>query len=218
MKLSFLASGFLGLVAMFPVSRAAEASVLPPPWQHQDIGAITVAGTASVTKGVFTVSGTLDVWGQSDGCHFVWQTLKGDGAIIALVLSIERTHNHAKGGLAMRESLLADGRHVTWVGTPTDGTQLLVREQPGAATTSKKKADINKATLPVWLKLVREGDTFTGFQSTDGEAWTQTDSFTIKLSETLHVGLVASSHQKDKVSTAIFDRVAVIRSGKQRLE
>jgi hypothetical protein len=213
MKLSFLASACLGLVAMFAVSCAAEASV-PPPWQNQDIGAVSVAGTARVAKGVFTLSGTLDIWGQNDGCHFVWQTLKGDGAVIARVLSIERTHNHAKGGLAMRESLLADGRHVTWVGTPTDGTQLLVREQPGAATTSKKKADIDKATLPVWLKLVREGDTFTGFQSTDGKAWTQTDSVTVKLSETLHVGLVASSHQKDKVGTATFDHVAVIKTGK----
>ena len=204
----------LGLVATFSMSRAAETSGLPPPWQHQDVGAVTVAGSASAAKGVFTLSGTLDIWGQSDGCHFVWQTLKGDGVIIARVLSIERTHYHAKGGLAMRESLLGDGRHVSWVGTPADGTQLLVREEPGAATKLKKKADINKASLPVWLKLVREGDTFTGFQSTDGNAWTQTDSLTIKLSETLHVGLVASSHQKDKVGTATFDQIAVIGTGK----
>ena len=195
-------------------SRAAEESGLPPPWQHQDIGAVTLVGSASAAKGVFTLGGTLDIYGPSDGCHFVWQTLKGNGAIIARVLSIERTHYHAKAGLAMRESLLADGRHVTWVATPADGPQLLVREQPGAATISRKKADTNKDPVPVWLKLVREGDTFTSFQSADGKAWTQYDSFTLKLSETLHVGLVASSHQKDKVSTATFDQVAVITTGK----
>lgn len=213
MKTRAIVSAWLALLPWLTAGRAAEAS-LPPPWQHQDIGAVTLAGTASVDKGIFSISGTLDIWGQNDGCHFVWQTLKGDGAIVARVLSIEHTHYHAKGGLAMRESLLASARSVTCVTTPADGPQFLVREEPGAATKSKLKAEIGKVSPPVWLKLVRAGDRFTGFQSNDGATWIETGSFTAKLAETLHVGLVASSHQKDQLSTATFDRVAVIGSGK----
>ena len=213
MKLFFLASASLGLAASFPSLRAAESSALPPPWQHQDIGAVTVAGAASVTKGVFSLSGTLDIWGQNDGCHFAWQPLKGNGTIIARVLSVEPTQNHAKGGVAVRESLAADARHVTLVDTPTDGAQFLVREQPGGVTTSKKSG-LNKAVMPYWVKLVREGDTFTGYESTDGRVWVQIGSTTLKLPETVHLGLVASSHQKDKLCAATFDHVAVTRVAK----
>jgi TolB protein len=204
-----------GTSTMPATKRTQEASTLSSPWQHADIGPVTIAGMASATEGTFALSGTLDIYGKSDGCHFAWQTLHGDGAIIARVLSIEQTHYHAKGGLAMRESLSADARHATWVATPADGAQLLVREQPATATTARKKADMTKIALPVWLKLVREGDVFTASHSADGKAWTQMDSVTIRLSESLHVGLVASSHQKDKLGTAAFDSVKVIKSGEQ---
>src|SRR5258707_1281011 len=98
---------FSALACIFGVFliRTAAAADLPAPWQHQDIGAVVVGGSARATNGVFTLQGTLDIWGTSDGCHFVWQKLKGDGVIVARVLSIENTQGHAKGGVAIRESL-----------------------------------------------------------------------------------------------------------------
>jgi TolB protein len=192
----------------YPIQRES----LPAPWQHRDIGAVTVAGMASTAQGVFSIAGTLDIWGKSDGCHFVWQTLEGDGAVVARVLSIERTHYHAKGGLAMRESLQPDARHVTWVATPAHGAHLLMREETGGTTKAKDR--LERGVPPVWLKLVRAGDTVTGFRSADGKDWLEIDSFTVKLPATLHVGLVASSHQQDTLSTATFDQVAVIPGGK----
>jgi len=116
----------------------ASSADLPSPWKHQDIGAVTVAGGANVGDDVITLKGTRDIWGTSDGCHFAWQQLKSDGEIVARVLSVEPTQNHAKGGVAIRESLDPDARHATMVHTPTDGTQFLVREEKGGKTTSQK--------------------------------------------------------------------------------
>ncbi len=84
---------------------ACSSKDLPSPWEHQDIGAVTVPCNASELKGTFILSGTLDIWGTSDGGHFAWRKLEGDGTMIAHVLSVENTQNHAKGGLAIRESL-----------------------------------------------------------------------------------------------------------------
>lgn len=216
MKLSSLRPVLLILSATVTIAlgRAAESptAALPSPWQHQDIGAAPLAGSASAAKGVFTLKGTLDIWGPSDGCHFAWQKLKGDGAIVARVLSIELS-GHSKGGVAIRESLAAGSRHATMVDTPTDGTQFLVRAETDAITTSQKTG-LGRGTMPYWVKLVRAGDTLTGYESTDGKTWTQSGTATLKLPETVLIGLVASSHQKDKLGGSALDHVTVTKGAR----
>jgi regulation of enolase protein 1 (concanavalin A-like superfamily) len=187
---------------------ACSSKDLPSPWQSQDIGAISVPGNASELKGVFILSGTLDIWGTSDGCHYTWQKLEGDGTIIARVLSVEKTQNHAKGGLAIRESFESGSRHATLVVTPTDGTQFLSRVKESGVTTSQKTG-LNKGAMPYWLKLVRHGNNLTGFESTNGKDWTQTGTISIPFPENLFIGLVASSHQKDKLCAVAFDHVSL---------
>ena len=73
----------------------------------------------------------------------------------------------------IRESLAADARHATMVDTPMDGTQFLVREENGGKTTVQR-TDLNKGTMPYWVKLVRTGDKLTGYESIDGKEWKQT--------------------------------------------
>lgn len=63
--------------------------------------------------------------------------------------------------------------------------------------------------MPYWVKLVRTGDKLTGYESTDGKDWKQTGSATLKLPETVYIGLVASSHLKDKLCSAALDQVTV---------
>src|SRR4051812_28530079 len=130
-KLSFAVLGVVAFISMLGTAGSAE---LPESWQHQDIGKVTVTGSASAVDGVFTLKGSLDIWGSNDGCHFASHPLKGDGEIVVRVLSVEPTQNHAKGGVAIRESLAADARHATMVDTPTDGTQFLLREEAGGKT------------------------------------------------------------------------------------
>jgi regulation of enolase protein 1 (concanavalin A-like superfamily) len=195
------------------LSSTAAADDLPSPWQHQDIGAVTVPGTARAAEGVFTLQGTLDIWGNSDGCHFAWQKLTGDCVIVARVLSVENTQGHAKGGVAIRESLADDAKQASMVDTPADGTQFLVREEIGGKTTSQKTG-LNKGTMPYWVKLVRQGDQLTGYESLDGRDWKQTGAATLKMADEVYVGLVASSHVKDKLCAAKFDTVSITKGDK----
>ena len=56
---------------------------LPAPWKHQDIGAAKTPGSAQYADGVFTLQGTMDIWGTADGCQFAWRPLHGDGELAA---------------------------------------------------------------------------------------------------------------------------------------
>jgi Tol biopolymer transport system component len=189
-----------------PEARVRPESSLPRPWASQDVGSVQVAGRASCADERFTLQGTLDIWGNSDGFHFVHQPFTGDGQIIARITQVENTNDHAKAGVMFREDLAPGARHATVVVTPTDGVQFLRRLAPGDITYPNNPR-INKGRLPYWVKLVRRGDQFTGYESTDGMSWEFTGSDTITMGRSILVGLVASSHRKDVLSTSTLDQV-----------
>ncbi|MBI3191528.1 MAG: DUF1349 domain-containing protein [Pedosphaera parvula] len=202
----------LVLLLLLAPARAAEPSSLTEPWRHQDIGTVEVKGSAAFAKGTFTLQGTLDTWGITDGFHFVWQPFRGDGEIVARVLTVGNTANHAKAGVMFRESLAADAKHAEACVTPVDGTQFLARAETGGKTTSAKTG-LDKGVLPYWVKLVRAGNQFSGYESKDGKQWTLIGSTNVAMKEDLLVGLAASSHQKAKLCTATFDTVTVKAAG-----
>lgn len=189
---------------------AAESGPLPAPWKNQDVGAVELKGSASLKDSLFTLSGTLDTWGTNDGFHFVYQPWQGDGEIVARVLSVENTFNHAKGGLMFRQALTPGSPHAEIAVTAVDGAQFLVRGAADAKTTSAK-TDLNKGKFPYWVKLVRAGKTFSGYESLDGKSWTLTGTTNLDFPPSLFVGLATSSHQKAKLCTATFDQVKLSR-------
>src|SRR5258708_16424705 len=62
-------------------------------------------------------------------------------------------------------------------------------------------------TPPVWLELVRAGNTFTGYVSSDGVAWTSLGSTTVSMAQTVYIGLAVSGDYS--LGTALFDSVSI---------
>jgi Tol biopolymer transport system component len=193
----------------------APGAALEEPWADQDIGAVAVKGGARSRDGTFTITGTLDIWGNTDGFHFVYQPLDGNGQIVARVTAVENTNNHAKAGVMIRESLAADARHATMVVTPVDGTQFLRRTQPGGLTTNTNPGR-DRGRLPYWVKLVRSDDWFTAYESADGKEWVPVGTDQVAMRRRVYVGLVASSHQKEVTNTSTLDEVRVEASSKPK--
>jgi hypothetical protein len=185
------------------------ADPLPTPWKQQDLGTAEVPGTAMADKGVFTLQGTMDIWGMADGGHVIAQPLHGDGEIIARVTSVENTANHAKGSIFIRESLEPGARHATLAVTPAEGTQFLSRVEANGVSTSQVTGQ-DKGRFPCWLKVVRHGKEFTGYESGDGENWTQVGKIELEIGPDAFVGLCATSHVKTTLCKAVFDNVKVV--------
>jgi hypothetical protein len=207
-------------VAFAAISLLAED--LQSPWKHQDIGTSQVPGTAGQSEGGFTLQGTRDIWGEADGCHFAWRPCRGDIEIVARVRIIENPGKvgHAKASLCIRESLGPGARNVTMCVTPVDGTQFLYREKADGKTVrifpepETQKDAVPKAQFPCWLKLIRHGDEFSGYESLDGEKWLRAAQIKLDLPADTVVGLAASSHKADMLTKAVFDRVKVMEKAK----
>ncbi len=186
-----------------------SVSVLPAAWTATDIGTPDVPGgtTFDSTTGTWTLTGSgTDIWGTTDQLHFASQSLTGDGVITARLTALANTDPWAKAGLMMRESTAPDARNVMLLTTPGNGANLQSRATPGAATINSALA---AATPPVWLRLLRSGNTFTGWQSTDGTTWTNPRSVTLSPGNTVLAGLAVTSHATGTFNSASFDNLAV---------
>ena len=179
---------------------------LPLPWQTGDIGSPATAGAAGWASGVFVADGAgTDIGGNADQFRFIYQTLDGDGEVVARVDSLERTSPWAKAGIMIRDELTAGAKHASALVTPNRNAlfQRRIANDAIAAQT------VTAGDIPVWLKIVRKGNAFTTFRSSNGTTWTQIGSEVVYLKRLVYVGLVVTSRSARSLSTATFSNVVV---------
>lgn len=171
-----------------------------------DIGNVGQAGSASYASGAFTVKGSGDdIWDNADAFHFVFQSMTGDGSIVARVASIDYTNSWAKAGVMIRESLDADARHAMAVVTAGNGVAFQRRTTPGGTSYHTAGAAVG---APYWVKLTRSGSTFTAYQSADGNTWVPVSSATISMATSVYVGLALTSHNNSALNASVLDNVS----------
>ena len=180
---------------------------LPAPWTHADVGSTGRAGTASHASGTYTIEGAgADVWGAGDQFHYAYQTMSGDGSIVARVASVENVNAWTKAGVMIRASTSSGSAHAFMMVTPGKGLAFQRRPASGGATTHTAGP---AGTAPYWVRLQRQGNTLTASVSTNGITWTTVGSETMTMSSSVLVGLAVSSHVTGTLATAVFDNVAV---------
>ena len=191
-----------------PVRFTVTAQPLPLSWLDQDVGAVGVAGNAGYANGTFTVAGAGQgtMYSTSDGIHFVYQPLSGDGTIIARVVSVQGS-SYAQVGIMIRETLNAGANHV-YLFDYASGILLTERTSTGAS--SSYQSLTGPTTLPYWLKLTRSGNAFSMYGSSDGVKWVQLGtSQTVSMAQNVYVGLAVSNRTTSSLATATFDNVSV---------
>jgi regulation of enolase protein 1 (concanavalin A-like superfamily) len=128
----------------------------------------------------------------------------GDTGIVARVATQQNTSNFAKAGVMIRQALSAGSAHAMMDLTPGNGTEFSRRTTAGGSTTVTATY---WATAPYWVRLVRSGNTFTGYVSPNGATWSAAGSASITMTGTVYVGLVVTSHDTGVLGTATLDQV-----------
>ncbi|TRZ43495.1 malectin domain-containing carbohydrate-binding protein [Robertkochia solimangrovi] len=198
------------------VNEPVVLCALPTPWLNGDIGAVGATGSTCYDSGVFTVEASgADIWNSADEFHYVYQSLEGDGEIIAQVMSLESTNSWAKAGVMFRNTLAANSAWAMMTTAPNAGLAGGVsaytfqsRTTAGATPGFTAPAAL-PGGFPHYVRLVREGNTFTGYVSETNGNWTLVGSQTIAMNETVYVGLATTSHNDGVLTTAVYDNVSV---------
>ena len=190
----------------FTATPAAVA--LPAGWQARDIGSVGGTGATGFSAGTFTViSSGRDIWDASDAFRFTYQTLVGNGTITARVATQEDTSGWAKAGVMVRETLAVGSRHAFMALTPDNGTALQWRTATGGSSSNNNSGGFE---APYWVRLVRSGNTLTGYRSADGVSWTQQGTpLTIAMTSSVFVGLAVVPGDNGDLATVTFNNVTL---------
>lgn len=187
-------------------------------WVQQDIGSVGSTYRFSTgpfvygsgANGVHTITNRgADIWGNSDEFLFSYQGLQGDGEIVARVTGLVNTDPYAKAGVMFRRSAAPNTRNAAMVITAAQGSSFQARVTPAGSTLTT----FGPGAAPQWVRLVRAGDTFTGYVSATGAPgdWgSPVGSQTISgFGETALVGLAVTSHNTGATTTATFTDVRI---------
>jgi hypothetical protein len=184
------------------------------------------------TYDVDVTSGGSDIWGNDDSGHFVYTEWTGDFDASVEVTRLDVINQWSKAGLTARESLDTGSRHL-WVNidsaaeTPVDGSatgantyEMGTRIETDGGTSNwdenggTPRENVADSTLPAWVRLVRKGDTFTAYRSSDGVEWTPMGTIDQVYPAMMYVALATTSHNNDGadfVTTAYYRNFTISR-------
>jgi glucose/arabinose dehydrogenase/regulation of enolase protein 1 (concanavalin A-like superfamily) len=194
-------------VASVSIAITPPAGSLPAPWQQKDVGVVTPGpgsgGYDSATQTFTVKGGGYDIWTTHDDFRYVYQTLNGDGEIIARVTSQTNTHASAKAGVMIKESATAFAPYSFLGITPSNGYKFQWNFQTQSVSGGSY-------SLPdAWVRLTRVGNVVTAYKSSNGTTWTQVSQKTVTMNATATIGLFVTSHNSGALGTATFDNVSV---------
>ena len=172
-----------------------------------DVGSVGTPGSKEFRSKTWTVNGAgSDLSGGSeDSFHFVYTKLKGDGALIAKVESIENTNAGAKAMVVIRESLSADSKMAAVAARAELGTEFLSRGSDAADGSGSQEFSLSE--VPTWIKIERRGKSITGYVGPDGLNWTPMQHTLFTLSKDGYIGLGVTSRNPEELCTATFSNV-----------
>jgi hypothetical protein len=179
----------------------------PAGWMNRAIGspAITPWGGSDDLGGNYILRSSAAAAGTAgDTFTFASQAFTGDAVLTAQVLT--QSSDTGDSGIMFRDS--ADPT-AAFASVTTDLKNHVFFNYRTANGGTSAYAFVY-ASAPVWVRLVRAGNAFSAFYSTDGAAWTQIGStHTIAMNTTALAGLRQSGASATSLSTATFANFSV---------
>jgi hypothetical protein len=201
-----------------PFVRFLRVVDLPSPWAVSDVGAPAIPAWATENAGALTlVSAGTHIAGALDQCGLLSVPISGDVQITAQLTSLSALGVSVRAGLMLRDGPGAGARGVCLLSGPlTSNTGSFVARNP--AQSSATDSSVSFAAGPRWLRLVRFGNTFSAYASTNGASWTLLGSTTVPMNSVVEAGLAAASGTADTPTEAVFQSVLIEPLGASYVE
>jgi RHS repeat-associated protein len=194
-----------------PFMFTVTSQPLPSGWMDQDVGSTGLVGSATYANGAFTVNGAgTAISSTADSFHFAYQPLSGDGSIVARLVSFQGGGTYHAAGIMIRETLAPGATEISMDYTVGCSGCFEMMERTSTGGNSSYSQSSTGINLPYWVKLVRAGNTFSGYISADGVNWTQVGTTqTINMATNVYIGLAVTANSTTALATATFDNVSI---------
>jgi len=186
-------------------------------WTATQVGSSDVHGSVTESGGELRISARGSaIWDRTDNFYYVHQSISGDfDARLRVMSPPTGGSSSAKMGLMVRNSLAADSRHVMFMvrNRSSSNFQSAYREEDGGST---NHPGYRTTSRPVWVRIVRSGDTFDYYYSTQadpGESdWTYRTSATVDMGDTVYVGMAHAAYSTSRNRTSRADEFVICQA------
>jgi len=157
----------------------------------------------------------MAIWDNFDEFCFAYKELSGDGSMTARIDSIEHVKGWTEAGIMIRNALEPTSEHAS-VTITVNGVIGFLHRAAARERTRSVSIYPRDFVFPHWIRLTRKGNTFTAEHANDGIAWkpvgtcgpNMPSSVEAPTSETVYVGLAASSHDPRRAAEARISNVS----------
>ncbi len=141
--------------------------------------------------------------GVSDECAFLYQQYIGDVDISVKVQYMSKVIHDPFCGVMIRNQLTSTSRNaaVIWPYRSNNPVSMKVRRNDGNGMIDVTKKPSGYGS---WIRLKRNGNTFTSFRSDNGSNWTIAGTDTISMSDTVYAGLIVCSGNETDITKGVF--------------
>jgi hypothetical protein len=192
----------------FSTSTCTVSCTLPTRWTSLDIGSTNPAGSACLNGTTYTLQGSgADIGGTADAFHFAYFNLGTDETIIATVETQDASNPNNKAGIMIRANTNPDAPFAFIGLTSGNGAVFESRNGTGSTAVASLAGGI---TSPYWIKLVKNGSSYSGFISPDGNTWTQVGTSIdagFGSGTNVFAGFAVTSDNNGVLSTATIDNL-----------
>jgi hypothetical protein len=169
------------------------------------------AGFIEDPAGTYTMTAAgVDIWGTADEFRYAWKQLSGDGEISATVESIlwvTGSGDWSKAGVMIRGTLDTGSPNAFVALTTGSGDGATFQWRPSAGGSSSSSRTLTGISPPSAIRLVRQGNMFTGYVFQNGQWQQQGQSATVVMQDPVYIGLALTSHSSGVTSEAVFSDV-----------
>jgi hypothetical protein len=186
-----------------------STAALPPPWLECLVGNSYGSAGYSLCNGVemFELHSQGTSSANADVQEFVYQNLTGNGSIIARAISLTGA---GWAGIQIRESCSPGSKKVLL----KTQFQPLIRSEVRNVTNGAHLTNQFLRQGIKWLKMIRNGNRFDAYSSSDGLNWRLAFSSTVAMTGNVQVGLFSEGISATGSVSAKFDNVSVATGAK----
>lgn len=191
-----------GTSSYLNIEAYANSLILPEPWTSADLNSPSTQGASSYNQltGTWILTGSGNSDSGADQGQISWQSWTADGSLTAELTALDS----GIAGIQLRSSSAADAALAAI--SYTDGAiSFLWRSADGGTAQSLSTP---ASSLPVYLKLLRQGSMIAGYYSYDNVSWTLLGTASISLSQKTKAGPYIAS-ESSKLAVAQFKNVSL---------
>jgi hypothetical protein len=200
-----------GLFAASNLDDDFTSNTLGSPWTYFDkVGDGFSSNSLTTNADQLTLNARgADIWLTTNAYNGIWRKdIHGNIDVSVKIVSQSNTDGYAKAGIMIANDItnLGDGGYFFVGITPGHGVTFDA-DQTGTIGEFDYGLDAGTTAYPVWLRLVKNGLTVTGYYRTStSSAWTFVGSSTSQGTRLKsHVALINSGHNTVSTNTTVFD-------------